>query len=194
MSRKEEKAALRKEIWAELAKLSGEDMACSDEAIFDAFLSLPQVQKAKVIFGFWGIPGKEPNTRLLIEKLLEQGKSVGLPRMLPGRQMEVRRYDPAIPMVTAAFGIEEPSTDCALIAKEEIDLVLTPAVAYDKQGYRMGFGGGYYDRWLPDFTGSTVGLCRDCVLQDHVPVEPHDAQVDVVVTESRIIHCKEAGC
>ena len=190
MSRKEEKAALRKEIWAELAKLSGAEMAESDEALFARFLSLPDVQNAKVIFGFWGIPGKEPNTRLLIEKLLEQGKIVGLPRMLPGRQMEVRQYDPAIPMVKAAFGIEEPSTDCRLLSKEEIDLVLTPAVAYDNQGYRMGFGGGYYDRWLPDFTGSTVGLCRDCVLQDGVPVEPHDAQVDVVVTESRTIRCK----
>ena len=190
MTMKEEKAALRKEIWAELAKLSGEDMARSDEAIFDAFLSLPQVQKAKVIFGFWGIPGKEPNTRLLIEKLLEQGKSVGLPRMLPGRQMEVRRYDPAIPMVKAAFGIEEPSTDCALIAKEEIDLVLTPAVAYDRQGYRMGFGGGYYDRWLEHYEGVKIGLCRDKVLRDHVPVEPHDTHVDAVVTETQVIRCK----
>ena len=62
-----------------------------------------------------------PNTRILIEKLLERGKIVGLPRMLPGRQMEVRRYMPDIPMVKAAFGIEEPSTDCPLIPKEEIE-------------------------------------------------------------------------
>ncbi len=189
MSMKEEKAALRKQIWAELAKMSREEMEKSDEALFKNFLSLPEVQQAKVFFAFWGIPGKEPNTRLLIEKLLEQGKVVGLPRMLPGRQMEVRRYDPAIPMVKAAFGIEEPSTDCDLIPREEIDFVLTPAVAYDVNGYRMGFGGGYYDRWLPGFTGKTVGLCRDSVLQQTVPVEPHDARVDAVVTENRIIRC-----
>ena len=190
MSMKEEKAALRKAIWAELAKLSPEEMAVSDEALFENFLALPEVQNAKVIFAFWGIPGKEPNTRLLIEKLLSQGKIVGLPRMMPDRQMEVRRYDPAIPMVKAAFGIEEPSTDCPLIPKQDVDFVLTPAVAYDRRGYRTGFGGGYYDRWLEHFTGNTVGLCRDCVLQDAVPAESHDAQVDAVVTESRVIRCK----
>lgn len=190
MSMKEEKAVLRKAIWAELAKLSPEEMSVSDAALFDRFLALPEVKNAKVIFAFWGIPGKEPNTRLLIEKLLEQGKVVGLPRMLPERQMEVRRYDPAIPMVKAAFGIEEPSTDCILIPKEEIDFVLTPAVAYDRRGYRTGFGGGYYDRWLEHFTGTTVGLCRECVLQDTVPAEAHDAQVDLVVTEDRTIRCK----
>jgi 5-formyltetrahydrofolate cyclo-ligase len=110
--------------------------------------------------------------------------------MLPGRQMEVRVYDPAVPMVKAAFGIEEPAVECALMEKADVDLVLTPAVAYDERGYRMGFGGGYYDRWLEHFTGNTVGLCRDCVLQDAVPAESHDAQVDAVVTESRVIRCK----
>lgn len=190
MSMKEEKAVLRKAIWAELAKLSPEEMERSDTALFDNFLALPEVEQAKVFFAFWGIPGREPNTRILIEKLQERGKIIGLPRMLPGRQMEVRRYDPSIPMVKAAFGIEEPSTDCPIIPKEEIDFVLTPAVAYDVNGYRMGFGGGYYDRWLPGFNGKTVGLCRDKVLQQTVPVEPHDARVDAVVTDSRVIRCK----
>lgn len=187
MSMKEEKAALRKQIWAELARLTPEEVQRSDRALFDNFLAMPEVQKAKVIFAFWGIPGKEPNTRVLIERLLAQGKTVGLPRMLPGRQMEVRRFDPEIPMVKAAFGIEEPSTACPLIPKEEIDFVLTPAVAYDRQGFRTGFGGGYYDRWLEHFTGITVGLCRDRVLRDAVPAEAHDARVDFVVTESRVI-------
>ena len=190
MSMKEEKAALRKAIWAELAKLSPEEMAVSDEVLFENFLALPEVQNAKVIFAFWGIPGKEPNTRILIEKLLSQGKIVGLPRMLPQRQMEVRRYDPAIPMVKAAFGIEEPSTDCPLIPKEEIDFVLTPAVANARRGYRTCFGGGFYDRWLEHFTGVTVGLCRSCVLQNIVPAEAHDAQVDAVVTDDGVIRCK----
>lgn len=190
MSMKEEKAALRVRIWAELAELTPAQLEGSDAALFANFLALPEVQKARIIFAFWGIPGKEPNTRVLIEKLLEQGKIVGLPRMLPGRQMEVRRYDPAVPMARAAFGIEEPSTKCPLIPKEEIDFVLTPAVAYDVRGFRMGFGGGYYDRWLEHFTGTTVGLCRDNVLRDAVPAEPHDARVDAVVTESRVIRTK----
>lgn len=190
MSMTEEKSALRKQIWAELAQMTPQEREESDSRLFDAFLALPQVREAKTIFAFWGIPGKEPDTAKLIARLLEQGKTVGLPRMLPGRQMEVRQCDPAIPMVKAAFGIEEPSTDCALIEKADVDLVLTPAVAYDRRGYRMGFGGGYYDRWLEHYTGKTVGLCRDVVLQEQVPVEPHDAQVDVVVTDTQVISCK----
>ena len=190
MSMTEEKAVLRRQIRDRLRQLSAEEMAVSDDALFGRFLSLPEVQNASVIFGFWGIPGREPETAKLIARLLEQGKVVGLPRMLPDRQMEVRRYDPSIPMTRAAFGIQEPSAECTLLSKEEIDLVLTPAVAYDKQGYRMGFGGGYYDRWLPGFPGVTVGLCRNCVLQDHVPVEPHDTQVDLVLTERQTIRCK----
>lgn len=190
MSMKEEKAALRVRIWGKLAELTPAQLEQSDAALFEQFLALPEVRKAKTIFAFLGIPGKEPNTRLLIEQLLAQGKVVGLPRMLPGRQMEVRRYDPAVPMVKAAFGIEEPSTHCPLISREEIDFVLTPAVAYDARGFRMGFGGGYYDRWLEHFNGVTVGLCRDSVLQSAVPAEPHDTQVDAVVTESRVIRTK----
>ena len=190
MSMKEEKAALRAHIWAELAEMTAGEKAKSDGEMFERFLSLPEVAEAKVFFAFWGIPGREPNTALLIEKLLARGKIVGLPRMLPGRQMEVRRYDPAIPMVKAAFGILEPDTECELIPKEEIDFVLTPAVAYDREGYRMGFGGGYYDRWLEGYEGVKIGLCREKVLREHVPVEPHDAHVDAVVTEERVIRCK----
>lgn len=190
MTMKEEKAALRAQIWAELGEMTAGEKAKSDGEIFERFLSLPEVEHAEVFFAFWGIPGREPNTALLIEKLLERGKTVGLPRMLPGRQMEVRRYDPAIPMVTVAFGIQEPSTECELIAKENVDFVLTPAVAYDENGYRMGFGGGYYDRWLEGYSGVKVGLCREKVLRPHVPVEPHDAHVDAVVTEDRVIRCK----
>lgn len=193
MTMKEEKAALRGHIWAELAEMSAEEKAKSDEEMFERILSLPEVENAKVFFAFWGIPGREPNTALLIEKLLERGKIVGLPRMLPGRQMEVRRYDPAVPMVKAAFGILEPSTECELIAKENVDFVLTPAVAYDVQGYRMGFGGGYYDRWLEHYEGVKIGLCREKVLRDRVPKEPHDAHVDCVVTENRVIRCKESS-
>ena len=67
--------------------------------------------------------------------------------------------------------------------KGEIDLALVPAVCYDRRGYRLGFGGGYYDRWLADFAGFRVGLCRAAVLQERVPTEAHDSRVDLLLTE-----------
>lgn len=179
----EAKKAFRAQVRREIAAIPPEECRISDRALFHRFLSLPQVEKADTLFLFWGIPGREPETEYLVRELTRQGKRVGLPRMLPGRQMEVRQFDPRIPMKQAAFGIWEPSEEALLLPKEDMDLALVPAVCYDRRGYRLGFGGGYYDRWLEDFAGRTVGLCRGSLLQEQVPIEEHDARVDVVLTE-----------
>lgn len=179
----EAKKAFRARLQREIVALTPQECLESDRALFDRFLSLPQVEKADTLFLFWGIPGREPETEYLVRELTRQGKRVGLPRMLPGHQMEVRQFDPRIPMKQAAFGIWEPSEEALLLSKADIDLALVPAVCYDRRGYRLGFGGGYYDRWLEAFAGRTVGLCRGSLLQEQVPIEEHDARVDVVLTE-----------
>ena len=179
----DEKIQLRGRVRRQLNALSGEENRDSDRALFARFLALPEVQKAQTIFAFWGIAGKEPDTSQLIEQLLRQGKRVYLPRMLPQHRMETRLYDPEKGLVPVSFGIFEPGEDCPAVEKEQLELVLVPAVCYDRQGYRLGFGGGYYDRWLEDFTGFRVGMCRGCVLQDKVPTEAHDSRVDVLLTE-----------
>ena len=99
--------------------------------------------------------------------------------------MEVRLFQPRRALIQAAFGLWEPAPDFPLVERESIDLTLVPAVCYDRQGYRLGFGGGYYDRWLAGYAGRTVGLCRDCVLQERVPLEPHDQAVELLLTETR---------
>ena len=179
----QEKKQLRKQVRQQLSAMDPQELVRGDEALFEQFLALPQVQKAKTIFAFWGIAGKEPDTKKLIARLVEQGKQIGLPRMLPEHQMEVRLYDPNKPLIEVGFGISEPGEDCPLMAKEDIDLILVPAVCYDRRGYRLGFGGGYYDRWLEYFTGFRVGLCRKAVLQEQVPTEAHDSRVDLLITE-----------
>ena len=178
-----EKKALRRRVREQLSALSRSALVRSDDALFEKFLSLPQVEEAQTVFAFWGIPGKEPDTACLIGELIRRGKTVGLPRMLPDHRMEVRRYDPDKPLMTVSFGISEPGEDCPLLAREEIGLALAPAVCYDRRGFRLGFGGGYYDRWLEGFSGVTVGLCREAVLQDRVPTQAHDARVDILLTE-----------
>ena len=186
----EEKRALRAAVRAQLSALTDRERQESDEKLFRRFLSLPQVAAAETVFAFWGIPGKEPDTARLIENLLAAGKTVCLPRMLPGHRMEVRRYLPQYPMKEADFGILEPDPAlCPVVEREGIDLVLVPAACYDRRGYRLGFGGGYYDRWLAEFRGVTVGLCRQAVLQELVPIEVHDSRVDVLLTEEEQIFC-----
>ena len=179
----EAKQALRKTLLARLSALSPEERRASDGVLFSAFLALPQAEEADALFLFWGVPGREPETETLVRALTARGKRVGLPRMLPGRGMEVRLFQPEVPLVRAPFGLWEPPEDAPLLDKSSIQLALVPAVCYDRAGYRLGFGGGYYDRWLADFSGFTAGLCRGRVLQDRVPREPHDRRVDLVLTE-----------
>lgn len=179
----EEKAQLRHQVQQVLSAMTDRERRASDEALFARFLALPQVERARTLFLFWGMPGREPETGRLAAELCRQGKQVGLPRMTPGRGMEVRLYRPEIPLVSAAFGILEPGEDCPLLEPGELDLVLVPALCYDRQGCRLGFGGGYYDRWLTHYSGLRVGLCRERVLQEHLPTEAHDLGVHRVITE-----------
>lgn len=183
----EAKKALRAQLRQEMAALTPQEREESDRALFARFLALPQVRQAHTLFLFWGIPGREPETEFLARELVRQGKRVGLPRMLPGHQMEVRQFDPRFPMKEAAFGIWEPTEKAPLLDKKDMDLALVPAVCYDLRGYRLGFGGGYYDRWLAEFSGFTAGLCRDGFLQHQVPIEEHDAKVDLVLTEAKAL-------
>lgn len=183
----EAKKALRAQLRQAAAALTLRERTESDRALFDRFLSLSQVQQADTLFLFWGIPGREPETEHLVRELVRQGKRVGLPRMLPGHQMEVRQFVPDLPMVKASFGIWEPSQEAPLLVKEDIGLALIPAVCYDRLGYRLGFGGGYYDRWLEGFSGRTAGLCREALLQERVPIEAHDARVEVLLTEGETL-------
>ena len=95
-----EKKALRRRVREQLSALSRSELVRSDDALFEKFLSLPQVEEAQTVFAFWGIPGREPDTARLIGELIRRGKTVGLPRMLPDHRMEVRRYDPDRPLVS----------------------------------------------------------------------------------------------
>lgn len=155
--------------------------------MFQAFLSLPEVRQTGTFFLFWGIAGLEPDTGSLAASLTKLGKTVCLPRVVPGFGMECRVYRPELPMAISDFGIQEPTEQAPLIRPEEIGLALVPALCYDEGGHRLGFGGGYYDRWLESFSGTTVGLCRECVLQRSLPVEPHDLGVHVLVTDRRVL-------
>ena len=188
MSVTAEKAALRRRILAQLAGLSPAERERSDAMLFERFLQLPQVQDSRRLLLFLGVPGREPDTARLLPRLLASGYQLALPRMLPEHGMEFRRYDPDRPLVQARFGIREPGEDCPLVPKDWGEVILVPGAAFDREGCRLGFGGGYYDRWLPGFPGFRVGLCREAALQDRLPREPPDCRVDRVLTEK-----EEAG-
>ena len=178
----EDKARLRAQVRRRMAAFSPDFLRESDHALFQHLLALPQLWEADTLFLFLGV-GAEPDTLPLIRRLHSEGRRVALPRCLPGRRMECRLYDPDVPLLPSAFGIPEPSPLCPLVEREEIGFALVPALCCDRRGYRLGQGGGYYDRWLPGFSGFRAALCRRALLRDRVPAEDHDQPVQAVITE-----------
>ncbi len=99
----------------------------------------------------------ELNTEPIMKKALSQGKKVVVPKTLPERQLNFYEVDENTTYQLSDFGIEEPMNNL-VIAKKDIDLILVPGLIFSKKGYRIGFGKGYYDRFLEDFSGKTCGL------------------------------------
>ncbi len=128
----------------------------------------------------------EPDLGLLFE-LLPRIHWV-IPRIIGEGRMLLHPYDPAR-LVRHRFGMLEPAADLPVVDPAELDVVLVPGVAFDRQGGRMGFGGGYYDRLLPTTPALRVGVTYDECLADELPCAEHDQRMDWVVTQSQEIHC-----
>lgn len=185
-----EKAALRRTV--KEFSITPEEKAVSDEGLFERFLALPPVKAASSLLLFYGV-GSEPETARLLEPLTAAGKTVALPRCLPCGGMEARRYLGPSHLSPDAFGIPEPDDACPILERDSFDVILVPNLCCDKACYRLGHGGGYYDRYLPGFPGLTVSLCRDKLLQPALPHEPHDVPMGLVVTETRCLSASQAG-
>ena len=127
----------------------------------------------------------------LIERALARGKEVLLPRVdETSRMLDLRRIaDPAADIVTGYRGIPEPADRCPRADPASVDWVLVPGVAFDREGGRLGYGGGYYDRLLPLLSPRAARVAGAFSMQivDRVPSAPHDIRMDTVVTEAEIV-------
>lgn len=117
----------------------------------------------------------------------KRGGEVAFPVVVKGEGLVARRVSDLSQLEPAAFGLLEPTAQCPIVDPREIGAVLVPALAYDLRGFRLGYGGGYYDRFLPLLKPSTVtvGLVYEQLLVDQLPVEAHDRPVEWIVTEVR---------
>ena len=125
----------------------------------------------------------EVNTLPIIEELLSYGKKVLLPKV-ENREIIPILVEDLNQLKNGFAGIKEP--DGKRVDKKGIDIVIVPAVAYDKRGYRLGYGHGYYDRFLSDYEGLKVGLAYDFQIVDTIPYENHDIPVDLVITPTYV--------
>lgn len=170
--------------------LSDEYIAISDGGIYENVIALPEYQNAKSVLLYYST-GREPYTRSLIKRSLADGKITALPVSYPHGVMVARRIE-SLELSEDMYGIPAPSEDCPEIKKWDIDLVIVPGVTFARNGYRLGQGGGYYDRYLSDYTGNTVGLVRCETLLDKVPKRKYDLAVKCIVSESGVIRPEPA--
>ena len=127
----------------------------------------------------------------VLRDALETGKTLALPRCEGEGVMRAYRVARPSDLRRGAYGIWEPDETCPPIEPDDMDLILVPGTAFDRQGDRLGQGGGYYDRYLAQTRAVRIGVCHDFALLDAVPTQTHDARMDGVVTPKHTIVTRE---
>ena len=177
------KASIRKSVLKKMKGLEPDNKRKADQALIQRLRSLPAYQAASVIATYLSFP-HEVDTSILIDAAQADGKQVVIPKTYPKGRMEFVAYNPQR-LKQTSFGLLEPEDGSEAIDKSEIDLIHVPGVAFQKDGYRLGYG-GYYDRYLADYDGATVSTIYACQEVDFLPAS-HDIPVkEVLVDESTI--------
>jgi 5-formyltetrahydrofolate cyclo-ligase len=176
------KATLRERLTAARAARSEEERAEAGRLLRDLVLSLPEAQMAGTVAAYLSI-GTEPGTRSLVYALWKRGAYVVLPLLRPGNDLDWASYEGPDSLAAGPRGLLEPTEPPRGVAAiASADLVIVPALAADRRGYRLGRGGGSYDRALARVGGSvpTIALLYDGELLDEIPVGHHDQPVRLV--------------
>jgi 5-formyltetrahydrofolate cyclo-ligase len=151
-----------------------------EEETIQQFLLSPLWKNAKTIAVT--LPQEfEFNIEKLIPHAWQEGKTVAIPKTFPHGQMSFHRYLPDTKLFFTKFGIREP-VSAEKIKKEKLDLIIVPGVAFRQDGYRIGFGGGYYDRYLTDYEGNTASLIFPQQLNNQWETDILDKNVQKVFT------------
>ena len=176
------KSELRKQVLQEMKALPLEQKQAMDQALTERFLKHPFYQEAKTIATYLSFP-HEFQTQELIEQALKDGKKVLIPKTYPKGRMDFVVYDPQ-QLVKTSFGLLEPQGDLEVVDASQIDLIHVPGLAFTTEGYRIGYGGGYYDRYLEHFSGHTLSTVYPCQIRDFSS-ENHDIPVEEVLIDER---------
>ena len=172
------KSELRKQVLHEMKAISQEQKPAIDQALTERLLHHPFYQEAKVIATYLSFP-HEFQTQELIEQALKDGKKVLIPKTYPKGRMDFVVYDPQ-QLVKTSFGLLESEGELTVIDSCQIDLIHVPGLVFTTEGYRIGYGGGYYDRYLIGYKGHTISTLYPFQIQEFIP-DDHDIPVQEVL-------------
>ncbi len=174
-----DKSALRREIREQKRAMTGEEILSRSEKLAQLFLATEAYRKAETIYGY--LPyNQEVRTVPILQQALGDGKRVAVPKVL-GETMKFIYMEDLSQVETGYAGIPEPVAD-GPVAEDKNALVLMPGLAFTEKGQRMGYGGGFYDRFLAEEPEHpTVALCYEFQMRDTLPTEDYDVPVDLVL-------------
>lgn len=183
------KKVIRKDVLQQLHAMDLNEYRQYSEDVTKAVTKLKAYQQAKTI-GITISRFPEVDTIPLIKAAWADGKQVAVPRCIQStREMDFRQLTSFDELETVYMDLQEPIVDQTItIEQADIDLQIVPGVVYSLEGYRIGFGGGYYDRYLSTFKGKTISLAFSCQLKENVPFEQHDVPVQLIITEAEKIN------
>jgi len=180
------KKDLRKTILSKRKEMSAEKYQQKSEIICQKLFALSQIQDAETIHVYFPI-NQEVDIRPLIEELWKAGKKVVMPRAdFKTKEMENYYVISFGQLEETRFGLHEPRVMSPLhLGSPEV--ILVPGVAFSLKHYRLGYGGGFYDRFLGKIDSFKIGIAFEMQIAANLPVEDHDQQLDLIVTETREI-------
>lgn len=183
------KSEIRKRLLGLRNSLSSEKITAGSGEIVTRLIRIEEIRKASILMVYVSF-GSEVMTDDLIRWGWGEGKRVVVPFCRPeSREMTACRIDGFDELETGHYGIRAPKAGrLRPVSGGEIDVVVVPAVAFDRRGYRIGYGGGYYDRFLPGCPQATkIGAAFASQIIEEIPVEPYDVTMDCIVTEEEIL-------
>ena len=182
----EAKKVLRKQLRAKRRAMEHEKKAACDALLVAHTLATKEFQSASTIFLYAPL-SDEPNLLPLAEAALAQGKQVAFPiSHTDTHTLTFHTVDSIDALYEGAYGILEPPCNAPIITDTRGVLCIVPALAFDKQGFRLGYGGGYYDRLLSDFQGVSLGLFYHEFLQNELPRGSLDRAVELLISEKGV--------
>ncbi len=191
------KREIRKKVQEERDRLSHPERAAQSEAVMERLWSIDDFLDADTVFFFLSFRS-EVDTVPMIRRAMAEGKRVCLPYTYTDSKKMVASHilDFEGDLEPGNYDIMEPRPDSIRpVPPEEIDVIIMPGVAFDENGRRLGYGGGYYDRFLdrcqPDCL--RVAPCFDLQIIDEVPCADHDHRIHMIITEERVIACDHQG-
>lgn len=176
-----EKNKLRKKTLALLASLDKAEHDEKSSKLAELLFETEEWKRAHFV-GVTLARYPEIGTEAIIRRAWQSGKTVAIPETIyPGHKMQFREYKNGDQLIKKKFDLFEPSEEAKLVPKNQLSLLIVPGVVFNSAGYRIGFGGGFYDRYLTDFLGDTISLAFYEQVNEELVVEDHDIPVQKVL-------------